>query len=337
MTPALSFSAAALSENASRLIRLGEQTGWYWAAALTEMVPSALLRHVIRPCTQTASCGTIVDAEYLTDTGFEAIVLTGRMVTAESLRRLMDVAVRTRIVAVIDHFRHAELLSQWAVNSGASIGILIEVDIGEQSTGVRPGTDASLLASAASNLPRLRVVGVFADSVRRRPHAESPDTESNIASIVTIAEHGLRSIRHLDPDCREIVLAASAVRNSAISDARVTCLVASPFVNFNDEACVATDEHGYERPGVCLLATVIARPTLEWCVIDVGRIAFAESSVLRIAAPRGATVLHATAETTTLNLSGESRDLRIGDTVRLVMRDPERLLTRRRISVREET
>jgi len=342
MTPALLFSSAALAENASRLKRLSEETGWCWAAALTEMVPSALLRNIIEPVTQTASCGTIPDTEYLADTGFERIVVTGRMVTAESLRRLMDVAVRTKIVAVIDHFRHAELLSQWAVETGSIIEILIEVDIGEQSTGVRPGSDASLLATATSRLPRLRVAGVFADSVRRRTPAKPSDTTRDIASIVTmasivtIAEHCLRSIRPIDPDCREIVLAAAVVRHSSIPDSRVTCLVTSPFVSFHGAACDATDEHGDERPSVCLLATVISRPTLEWCVIDAGTIVFGESHVLRVGAPLGATVLHSTADSTTLNLSGESRDLRIGDTVSLVMRDPDRLLVRRRIFVCEE-
>ena len=79
------------------------------------------------------------------------------------------------------------------------------------------------------------------------------------------------------------------------------------------------------------MATVIARPSLEWCVIDAGRIAFGESSVLRITAPQGATVLHSTADSTTLTLLGESRDLRIGDTVRLVMNAPDQLLVQNAI------
>ena len=332
-TPALLFSAAALTNIVSRLKQMGEHTGWSWAATLTDMVPLALLQNVIVPATVTASCSTISDAEYLADAGFKKIVLTGRLVDAASLRRLLNIAARTRVVAVIDHFRHAELLSQAVLQTGSVVEILVEADLGNQSTGVCPGPDASLLATAASRLPGLRVTGVFADAVCRNTPAKPSDRTLDIASIVTIAEHCLRSVQHIGPDCRDVVLAASARWNSSLQDSRATCLVASPFVNFSDDACETIDERGHERPSVCLMATVIARPSLEWCVIDAGRIAFGESSVLRITAPQGATVLHSTADSTTLTLLGESRDLRIGDTVRLVMNAPDQLLVQRRNSV----
>ena len=86
------------------------------------------------------------------------------------------------------------------------------------------------------------------------------------------------------------------------------------------------------QPCVSLIATVISRPTLEWCVIDAGTNTLGDMSDVRIYAPSGAAILSSTTETSTLKISGEASDLRIGDTVRLAVRNPERLLNRVRPS-----
>jgi len=325
MTPSLSFSEVAIAGNVRRLNEFAVDSQRWWAAALTHLVPVGLLRDLILPVTKHGSCSRVHDAEHLADAGFEQIILTGRVVDSESLGRLRRIAERTQLIAVIDHFRHAELLSQSAVQSGCEIQVLIEVDTGRQSTGVRPGPDASLLATAAAQLPSLKVVGVFAsahDPCAEYEHGEG-DGETELAAIVTIAEHALRSIRNVSAAYRETVISISSLPRPLLQDARINCLVVSPFVDFADDIPLAA-----HPPCVSLIATVISRPTLEWCVIDAGRNAFGDMSGVRIHAPTGATILNSTSETTTLQISGEACDLRIGDSVRMTVANPERLLNR---------
>lgn len=327
MTPALSFSEVAIAGNARRLHELAVESRLCWAAALTHLIPVGLLRDLILPVTKLASCYRVDDAEHLADAGFEKIILSGRVVDSESLGRLQRIAVRTQLVVVIDHFRHAELLSQCAVESGCEIQTLIEVDTGRQSTGVRPGPDASLLAAATSLLPRLSVSGIFASACDRHVAHEHGDVDAELAAIVTVAEHALRSIRDVSAECCEIVVSVSSLLRPSMQDARIDCVVVSPFVDFVDDTPLAA-----HPPCVSLLATVISRPTLEWCVIDAGTNAFGDMSNVRIHAPSGATIHHSTPETSTLLISGEACDLRIGDPVRLTMRNPERLLNRVQLS-----
>ena len=327
ITPVLSYSEVALAENVRRLNQVVVDTDACWAAALTDVVSMCLLRDVVLPTTKMASCWTVGDAAYLAEAGFDQIILIGRVVDTDALRRLQCIAERTQILAVIDHFRHAELMSQSAQQSGREIQVLVEVDVGWQSTGVRPGPDASLLATAASRLPGLKVIGVFASATDCRTEREPGDSDKDLASIVTIADHALRSICDVAGECREMVVSVTSVSRRSLPDTRINCLIVSPFIDFDD------DSHDSVRQScVCLIATVVSRPTLECCVIDAGRIAFGDASAPRVEAPSGASILHSTPETSTLQLSGEASDLRIGDTVRLVMRNPERLLNRVRLS-----
>jgi len=330
ITPYLSFSKSALAENVRLLHEHSVAMNLHWAAALTDGVPVDLLREVVLAVTEFASCRTIVHAEYLAVAGFSKIIITGRLIDAESLQRLRAVAERTQITAVIDHFRHAELLSQCVQScsnpADVMIRVLIEVDLGRQSTGVCPGPDAARLASAAERLPGLHVVGVFAsghdcrDDIKPGDH-NAGDHNADSSEIVTIAEHGLRSIREVILECSEIVVLMSSADDAAWSDSRVTSLMTSPFMVINKEA---GDQA--RSPSVLLISTVISRPTLEWCVIDAGRNSFVDSSDADVYTPAGATILRATDDTSALQLSGEAIDLRIGDTVQLSLRRPERFL-----------
>lgn len=325
ITPYLSFSKSALAEDVRRLREHSVSMNRHWVSALAAGVPTDLMRAVVLAATEFASCRTIAQAEYLAAAGFSKITITGRLIDAESLQRLRVVAQRTQITAVIDHFRHAELLSQCVQScsnpAGVMIRVLIEVDLGQQSTGVCPGPDAARLASAAECLPGLNVVGVFASGHDCRDDIKPGDHNAASSTIVTIAEHGLRSIREVTSECREIVVSLSSADDAAWSDSRVTSLITNPFMVINREA---GDQA--RSPSVLLISTVISRPTLEWCIIDAGRIALFDSSDVYVHTPAGATILRSIDDTSALQLSGEALDLRIGDTVQLGLRRPERFL-----------
>ena len=325
ITPYLSFSKSALAEDVCRLQKSSITINRHWVSALTDGVPADLLRDVVLAATEFAACRTIPHAEYLAAAGFPNIILTGRAIDAESLQRLRAVAERSQITAVIDHFRHAELLSQCVQScsnpASVMIRVLIEVDLGQQSTGVCPGPDAARLASAAQRLPGLQVAGVFVSSNNCRDDMESGDTNANRSTTVTIADHGLRSIRDVISECSEIVVLISSADDAARSDSRVTSLIASPFMVNNKDG----GDQG-RSPSVLLTSTVISRPTLEWCVIDAGRDALVDLSDVYVHTPAGATILRSTDDTSALQLSGAAIDLRIGDTVQLGLRRPERFL-----------
>lgn len=335
MTPYLSFSESSLAQNLKRLQNeYASSSDLHWAVALTTPVPISLLENAILPVTRTAACRSISDAEWLAEAGFQKIYLTGRIVNTESLRRTALLAGRVQLVAVIDHFRHAELLSQalHANSQGTNdvVDVLIDIDLGLQSTGIRPGPDTSRLAMATSRLPRLNVAGVFANADFCSVTVDQKKLDEDfieITQIEIIAEHALLSIPSSLLSTRDIVVGISTASLPPTGFSRASGVVVCPFTGFpGTQGIPGAETIEIQQPIVSLIATVISRPTLEWCVIDAGASHFGDRSVPRILFPNCARILQISNDTSTVQLSGESADLRIGDLVQLASDDLFRFL-----------
>ena len=219
---------------------------------------------------------------------------------------LERIASEFAVVIVVDHYRHAELVSEVAVRSGRTIELLIDVDLGYQRTGVRPGPDSVLLAQAITRLPGLKLSGVF---LRTSVLRESPSLDSDLRNSITVGRHCLKFIQAAEIACEQLVL--EETRGLPI-DEDVTIVLNSPLPvppgSIQEPMRSEIAEH---------TARVIARPSLEWCVIDAGTNDLRTIEVPNVLRPGGATVRTMDREQTTLSLADESLDLRIGDTVSL--------------------
>lgn len=258
------------------------------------------------------------------------------------------------VTVCIDHFRHAELLADIAEGIGVQIDVLIEVDLGHRFTGVRPGPDSVRLAAGIQSLPSLRLRGVYVDDRfcedtdsdvlhnsesgttdasgdngafehrERSALAESFEMPMSFDQSITIAGHCRRMIEASGFTCREIVtglqFSDAAVRHADVTTAlKSGWEVTVPLPDSSPPVCSRVDD--------VVTACVISRPSLEWCVIDVSvsslqlsgrsRPGCAAVPAFRVISPAGAEVLHQWDSRTSLGLSGDALDLRIGDYVRV--------------------
>jgi D-serine deaminase-like pyridoxal phosphate-dependent protein len=167
----------------------------------------------------------------------------------------------------IDHFRHAELLSQAMVAEDRTVRILLDVDTGHSLTGVRPGPDSVRLATAVSQLPGLRLAGVIVDESTIAESATSSDQGSVLAQAVAVAKHCQRMIEATGLACRELAAGFDDFA-AALTDPDVTRVLTSPFKT--DGTVTPQSGLDKQRPALSLVGRVISRPSLEWCVIDIG-------------------------------------------------------------------
>ena len=117
-------------------------------------------------------------------------------------------------------------------------------------------------------------------------------------------------------DCPEIVTGLIDF-GPAVSSASVSVVLTCPV----SVAIPQSEIQLPKRPGVALICRVLSRPSLEWCVIDAGTGIFGNPEQAAITSPSGATLLHSRNDVSTLGLSGESLDLRIGSEVTLTGND----------------
>jgi D-serine deaminase-like pyridoxal phosphate-dependent protein len=101
------------------------------------------------------------EAEVMAEAGLNDILVAFPIFGAEKLRRLAALAGVRRVLVSLDHEATAQELSKAAVAQGATIAVLVEVDVGFRRCGLPPGPDAVALAVKIGQMPGLRFRGLM--------------------------------------------------------------------------------------------------------------------------------------------------------------------------------
>jgi D-serine deaminase-like pyridoxal phosphate-dependent protein len=309
-----------VNKNADSIRALVNDAGKVWAPTLGRFVPKEILQVILQRTLHT-SCRSVEDAAALIAAGFQSALITRPVVSPESLLQAASLAECAKLTVVIDHFRHAELLSRTLLETGATASVLIDVDVGRQVTGVRPGPDSALLAAAIAQLPNIRLDGVYVDDQHCGTGVTGDSMPMSFEESIEVAQHCQKIIKSNGIACSQVVSGRIQI-HAAAGRKSVTTMTASPFAvqheSTNGVSLVAGED---QTPALSLVCRVISRPSLEWCIIDAGKLFWDNSASLQIMKPSGARLLHALSDIATILLSGESLDLRIGDEVLLTHRD----------------
>jgi D-serine deaminase-like pyridoxal phosphate-dependent protein len=121
---------------------------------------AGLARYVAASGANGFLCAKLNEAEVLADAGLTDILVANQIVGAIKLKRLAALALRAQVRVCVDDARNVEEMSHAAQAVGASIGVLVEVDIGMGRCGVEPGQPALQLARQINTRPGLRFLGV---------------------------------------------------------------------------------------------------------------------------------------------------------------------------------
>src|SRR5262249_50560455 len=88
-------------------------------------------------------CATIAEAEVMVGGGVEGLLITGEMVGEPKIRRLLRLMTQAPdTMIVVDNVENVEELQRAASSSGIQITTLIDLDIGQNRTGILPGEPA---------------------------------------------------------------------------------------------------------------------------------------------------------------------------------------------------
>lgn len=287
----------------------------FWAPLLSGQIPLCVLSPVSH-LTASASVRSVHEAITLAAAGFRSLLVTRPIVDVESLRALSILARDCDVRVTIDHFRHAELLSQTMVAEGLTVSVLLDVDTGHSLTGVRPGPDSVRLATAVTQLPGLRLTGLIVDESTGAKHSSSGDEQKVLEHAVAVAKHSQRMIEDAGIECKEIATGFDDF-SSAVADPNVTSVLTNPFQT--DGPAKAQSGLDVRRPALSVVGRVISRPSLEWCVIDIGASFIKDALRSQVSHPSRVQLLKTYRDITSLQLSGESLDLRIGDEIEFAL------------------
>jgi D-serine deaminase-like pyridoxal phosphate-dependent protein len=108
------------------------------------------------------ACATIWEAVVATEAGIADVLIANQLVQPDKVRAATELARSHRLTVAVDDVRNVEQLSRAAVEAGAELELLIELDVGMGRCGVRSREEALPLAERIAELPGLKLRGLEA-------------------------------------------------------------------------------------------------------------------------------------------------------------------------------
>ena len=262
-------------------------------------------------------CQKLGEAETMASHGIDNILLTYEIIGSFKIRRLVTLAKTTNVSVTVDDIANVADLSEAANVGKVSIGVLLDVNVGQNRCGIEPDESVVALAQAVEAAPGLQFLGIHAyngaiQSVQDDDTRRALDADSMKKTLAAI-----KYLQSAEIPCDIVTAGGTGTYNMTGSYPYITEIQPGSYV-FMDA------QYGRVLPDFTnagtILASVISRPTQDRAVIDCGMKALSTDQWPPIVkAASGLTVASASDEHLTITLESEkSRQLRPGDKVELI-------------------
>ncbi|HZI80010.1 MAG TPA: DSD1 family PLP-dependent enzyme [Vicinamibacterales bacterium] len=314
-TPALIVDVAALDRNIARMARFfAEGACRLRPHVKAHKTPAIARRQLAAGSCAGLTCATVLEAEAVA--GFcDDLLIANEIVSADKCLRAAALAGSRRVTVAVDSHEGIDALAAAARAAGVTLGVLVDLDVGQMRCGVLPGAPALALAARAAAAPGLELRGVMGyeghvQPVRDRAERTAQAQRAMAALVGTAAQ-----LRAAGLPCGIVSAGGTGTFDISGRVPGVTEIQAGSY------ALMDTDYGDVGVPfeqAFFVLGTVVSRPAADRCVADAGhKSATKDHSLPRVHGIDGATVTSLNDEHATIAIPPGSR-VRIGDRVRLV-------------------
>ncbi|NVO15209.1 MAG: DSD1 family PLP-dependent enzyme [Rhodoplanes sp.] len=162
-TPALVLDLDAFEHNIARMAEICRTAGVGLRPHAKTHKSSIIARKQIAAGAIGIGCATLDEAEVMVAAGLPGVLITSPLVTQGKIARLMRLVAGTGDVMVVaDNPENVAALDQAAAAAGTTLGVLVDLDLGQHRTGVATVADGVRLARDIADRRHLRFAGVQA-------------------------------------------------------------------------------------------------------------------------------------------------------------------------------
>lgn len=315
-TPALWVDLDRLERNIAAMAETFRQTGVNWRPHTKGIKVPAIAHMLLRAGAMGVTCAKISEAEVMAAAGITDILVANEIVGPRKIARLVNLCRSADVKAAVDDPSNVAEIGAAAVGVGVEVGLLVDLDVGMQRTGVQPGEETLELAQLIHRTPGVHLAGLMA----WEGHVlEIADPQAKAAAIQASVGQVLRSAEL----CRANGLPISIVSVGGSGTYLVTSRMRG-VTEIQAGGAIFCDQN-YQRWGVALeaaiflRATVTSRPAPNRIITDAGF-----KTAMRGYPPPAPTNLDVesitlSAEHGIIRLREQDRTLRAGDGIDLVV------------------
>ncbi len=265
------------------------------------------------------TCAKVSEAEVFAEAGIRDILIAHMPVGATRVERITDLCKSAEVIVTCDHYAQAEPLATVCAQKGVHCRVLVDINIGMNRTGVTPGRDAVELAQAINRIPGLKLAGIMGYEGHAMPLMDAEAKRKMVRESLALLNQSREQFLQAGLCC-DIVSAGGTGSLSYAAECEGITELQSGGGIFGDPFYTRMPGVSGYQSALTVLATVVSRPALDRAVLDAGRKAItAEMHPPLVKGYPDARVVMHSAEHIVLELGSESRNLKIGDLVELIV------------------
>ncbi len=313
-TPALVVDVAAMDRNIQRMARFFADGPCRLRPHFkAHKTPEIARRQLAAGSVTGLTCATVSEAEVVV-TLTNDILIANEIIGPAKCDRVAALARGRSITIAADSIAGLEQMAAAATRAGVTVGILVDVNVGQNRCGVAPGEEALALARRVAATGGLRLRGVMGYEGHLQPVFDRGEREARarqamealVRTAHLLEEHGL--------PCDTVSAGGTGTHDITGRVSGVTEVQAGSYVLM--DADYARLELPFEQ-ALFVLGTVVSRPVAERCVADCGHKATTKDhGNPSVDGVQGASVLSLNDEHATIALP-PGATIAIGDRVRL--------------------
>lgn len=318
-TPVLCIDLEVMESNICKMFDSMNKRGKQWRPHQKCHKTPAIAHKQLAAGAIGVTCAKVSEAEVMAAAGIRDILVANMIVGRRKLERVAALCHWADPIIACDHFAQAEALAEVCVQRGVSCRVLIEVNVGMDRVGTRPGRDTLLLAKAIDRMMGVELAGIMGYEGHL---LMVPDLDEKRQKI----DEAMRTL----VGCRDLIVEAGIACDIVSAGGTGSYQITADCPGVTELQAgggIFADPLYQRRMGVVglesaltVLATVVSRPAIDRAVLDSGRKTVnPDIQMPLIQGYPDAEVVELNAEHGMLQLGPESRDLKIGDKVELIV------------------
>ena len=216
------------------------------------------------------TCAKLGEAEAVIHAGVRDVLIANQVVGSHKIARLINLARHSEIMVAVDNPQNVRDISAAAAAKGATVRMLVEVNVGMNRCGVESGKPALELAQQIRQSPNLKFEGLMGYEGHT---VAKPDLKEREANVREAMQHLIDAKRHLEKYGVEVSIMSgggTGTFNITGSIPEMTEVQAGSYV-FMDSTYRNVEGVGEQFDcSLSVLATVVSRPAPDRVIVDTG-------------------------------------------------------------------
>lgn len=274
-TPALLLDLDRLDANIATMASHLRTRGKAWRPHAKAFKTPAIAHRLIRAGAMGVTVAKVSEAEVMAAAGVSDILIAHLVVGPSKAARLASLQRQADVKATVDHPDQIGPLAAAARAAGTTIGLLVDVNLGMDRTGVGGPDEAVALAQRVADSPGLRFDGVMGYEGHTLmipdPSAKRTAIEQALRRLLEARD----AVEAAGWPCRIVSAGGSGSYQYSADIAGITELQAGGGIfacRYYTEVCRVSGH----VPAICVLARVVSHPAPDRVILDAGRKALSD-------------------------------------------------------------